>query len=82
MGRRHNKNYRKNNHVFSSAYLVCDTVEPCYKEVGYITKIPSYNKLILLVPALYICYDKNPPRGFYPDNNYRKNNHVSATRTL
>ena len=32
-----------------------DTVEPRYKEVGYVTK-PSYNKVILLVPALYIFF--------------------------
>ena len=32
-----------------------NTVEPHYKEVGY--KIPFiYNKVILLVPALYISF--------------------------
>ena len=31
------------------------TVEPHYDEVGYITK-SSYNKVILLVPALYIFF--------------------------
>ena len=42
--------------VISTSY----TVEPRYKEVGCITK-PSYNKVILLVPALNIlCF-------FYPD---------------
>ena len=35
------------------------TVEPRYKEVGY--NKPSYNKVILLVPALYISL------FFYPD---------------
>ena len=37
------------------AKLPYNTVEPRYKEVGYITK-PSYNKVILLVPALYISF--------------------------
>ena len=32
------------------------TVEPCYKEVGYKKKKTSYNKVILLVPALYIYF--------------------------
>ena len=36
-----------------------NTVEPRYKEVGY--NKPCYNKVILLVPALYISL------CFYPD---------------
>ena len=34
------------------------TVEPRYKEVGY--NKPSYNKVILLVPALYISLYCDP----------------------
>ena len=40
--------------------IIQDTVEPRYKEVGY-NKKPSYNKVILWVPALYISL------FFYPD---------------
>ena len=35
------------------------TVEPRYKKVRYLTK-PSHNRVILLVPALYISH-------FFPD---------------
>ena len=38
------------------------TAEPHHKKVGYMTK-PSYNKVILLVPALYTCISLSSSRG-------------------
>ena len=36
--------------------VYANTVEPRYKEVGYITT-PSYNKVILLVPLfIFLCF--------------------------
>ena len=49
--------YMCNESILAIAY----TVEPRYKEVGYYITKPSHNKVILLVPAVYISL------FFYPD---------------